>query len=65
MGIDYASIIKDKRLHAFMSQGELAEKAGCSRTTISAIERNTRDVGIDVIQNVLAVLGMRLEVVER
>ena len=45
------------RAKARLSQGQLAERAGVSRPTISRLERATSDVGIEVVQRIADALG--------
>ncbi len=46
------------RAQARFSQGELAQRAGVSRPTISRIERAEADVGIDVLSRLAGALGV-------
>lgn len=46
------------RARAHLSQGQLADRAGVSRPTISRIERAIGDVGVDVVQRIADALGV-------
>jgi transcriptional regulator with XRE-family HTH domain len=51
-----------ERARARLSQGELAERAGVSRQTISRIERASTDVGLSVIERIATALGTTVTV---
>jgi transcriptional regulator with XRE-family HTH domain len=46
------------RARARLSQGDLADKAGLARQTISRLERGVGDVGLDVVQRIADALGV-------
>ncbi len=51
-----------ERARARISQGELAERAGISRQTVSRIERASTDVGLSVVERIASALGTTVTV---
>jgi transcriptional regulator with XRE-family HTH domain len=58
-----ASILRDARLRAGLSQAALASASGTSQTAISAYESGTKEPGVATLSRLLAATGMRLTVV--
>ncbi|MBV9440731.1 MAG: helix-turn-helix transcriptional regulator, partial [Candidatus Eremiobacteraeota bacterium] len=48
------------RARARLSQGQLAERAGVARPTVSRIERAVGDVSLDVVQRIADALGVNV-----
>ena len=54
--------IAERRKELRLSQGELAEKAGISRATLTALENGrTGEVGFSKLSRLLAALGLELK----
>lgn len=63
---DLGLLIKNLRKAAGLSQGQLAERHGMSRATISGIENNTvPEVGIRKVAAILEGLGYKLTATPR
>lgn len=56
--------ISELRKAAGLSQSDLAKKIGCARSYISAIENGKQHISINVLTNIAATLGARVEVVK-
>ncbi|MGQ0463707.1 MAG: type II toxin-antitoxin system Y4mF family antitoxin [Sporichthyaceae bacterium] len=54
--------IRRRRRALRLTQDELADLAGCSRRTVSAVETGKATVRLDVVVALLEVLGLRLRV---
>ncbi|MBC8488856.1 MAG: helix-turn-helix transcriptional regulator [Bacteroidetes bacterium] len=52
--------IKQARLKADMTQGQLAEKAGCRTATISDLERGKASAGSELLDKICQVLQLKL-----
>ena len=62
---DLGSAIAQRRKTLKLTQAELASRAGVSRATITALETEMqRELGINKILAILAVLGLDLRVTE-
>ena len=57
-------IISELRKDAGLSQTDLAKKIGSDRSYISKIERGRQHISINVLTNIAAALGARVEVVK-
>ena len=57
-------IISEMRKAAGMSQLDLAKKIDCARSYISAIENGKQHISINVLCNIAAELGARVEVIK-
>lgn len=57
-------IISKLRKDAGLSQADLAKKIGCDQAYISKIERGRQHISINVLTNIAAALGARVEVVK-
>ena len=55
-------IISELRKDAGLSQSDLAKKIGCARSYISAIENGKQHISINVLCNIAAELGARVEI---
>lgn len=64
MKINYGEVIKSKRKELGLSQVELAEKSCCCVETIWGLEHNARMTRLDIIEDILAVLGLEIIVKE-
>lgn len=56
------SLIRDARLHARLSQSELARRAGIAQPVVSAYETGSREPGLAMLQKLLLAAGHQLEV---
>lgn len=61
---DIAQSIRQTRLRHHLTQTELAGLAGTGLRFISELERGKPNVALDKLMDVLAVLGLRLQVIE-
>lgn len=61
-GFDAGRLLMRARRDADLSQRELAERAGLSRSTIAGLEAGTRSVRLEVFVRLLAAAGARLAV---
>ncbi len=59
-----ARSVRQTRLRHHLTQTELAGLAGTGLRFISELERGKPNVAFDKLMNVLAVLGLRLQVLE-
>lgn len=58
--------LRSARKHARLSQGQVAERLGMSRATISAIERATiGEIGMRKVIALCGLLGLEVEIVKR
>lgn len=55
-----AALVVQARQRTGLTQAELAERAGTSRSAISAIEHGKRDPGLEHLQAILAAAGFDL-----
>lgn len=53
--------IREIRIHKGMTQTQLAERACCTQANINRIEAGMFSVGVDVLNRIAIVLGMRIE----
>jgi transcriptional regulator with XRE-family HTH domain len=58
--MDVGSFLRDRRDHLGLSQVEVADRSGLSQATVSAIELGRRRATVDVVERVLAALGLQL-----
>lgn len=58
-----ASLLREARLSAGLSQAELAERSGTSQATLSSYERGQKAPSAATLERILAATGMRLSVV--
>jgi transcriptional regulator with XRE-family HTH domain len=58
-------MLRYARLHAGMSQRELASRAGVPQPAVARIERGRVAVGMDTLERLLAATGMTLELTPR
>ena len=58
----FAAGVRARRRHLGLRQAELADLAGVSERFIYALESGKRSVQLDKVLNVLAALGLHLEV---
>lgn len=61
MEIEAGPMIRDARLAAGLSQGELALIAGVTQPVVSAYERGVREPGVAMLEKLLQAAGHRLE----
>ena len=59
-GMEIGTMLRDRREKAALTQTELADRAGVSQSTVSAVERGTRRPSLTIIGRVLAALGLQL-----
>ena len=59
-----AGLIAEARRSASLSQEELAERAGTSRTAVCAYEAGAKDPRAETVERLLEAAGFRLELVE-
>ena len=52
--------IKQARIKAGLSQGQLAEKVGCRTATISDLERGKASAGSELIDKICQILKLKL-----
>lgn len=55
-----SALVVEARQRAGLTQAELAERVGTSRTAISAIEHGRRDPGLEHLQAILRAAGLDL-----
>ena len=55
-----ATLIKDVRANAGLTQSELARRAGISRSVMNVYEHGHREPGADMLLRILAAAGQRL-----
>lgn len=60
--MDFASVIRDSRLEAGLTQAELAERSGTSQSTLSAYEHGRKVPSARTLERILAASGHRLRV---
>ena len=48
----FGAVLRQRREHVGISQGELASRAGLHRTYVSLIERGKRTVSIEVVRRI-------------
>ncbi|HKJ36916.1 MAG TPA: helix-turn-helix transcriptional regulator [Solirubrobacterales bacterium] len=58
--MDAATLLREARLSAGLSQAELADRSGTSQATLSSYERGHRTPSAATLQRVLAASGRRL-----
>ena len=58
-----SSLIAEARRRASLSQGELAERAGTSRTAVCAYEAGAKDPRAETVERLVEAAGYRLELV--
>ncbi|HEV7655660.1 MAG TPA: helix-turn-helix transcriptional regulator [Mycobacteriales bacterium] len=58
--MEIGDLLRDRREKAMLTQTELAERAGVSQSTLSAVERGTRRPSATVVGRVLAAIGQQL-----
>ena len=60
---DYAlkNSLREKRLERGLSQGELAKALGCSRNTVSTIERKNVSVGLALAIEICRFFGCKFQ----
>jgi len=56
--MSYAKAIKAARVKSGLSQGKLAELAGCDATTISHIEHGSRNPSLDMVESLAWACGV-------
>ncbi|MGH3327609.1 MAG: helix-turn-helix domain-containing protein [Streptomycetales bacterium] len=59
---DWAAAVRRRRRVLGLTQGDLADLAGCTRRTIVVLEGGKASVRLDILLSVLSVLGLRLRV---
>ena len=62
---EYVKFIKDLRDKKGLSQAELAEKVGISRTSYIAVEQGKRDISLGEIEKLSHILGFSFEDLEQ
>lgn len=60
--MDVASVLREARQQAGLSQVALAERAGTSQATISAYESGRKQPSVDTLQRLLDAMGLQLTV---
>jgi transcriptional regulator with XRE-family HTH domain len=58
--MDAATLLREARLRAGLSQAQLAERSGTSQATLCAYERGTKTPSASTLERVLAAAGRRL-----
>ncbi len=58
-----ASLIRDARLAAGLTQAELAERLGVSQSAIAKLERETSNPTVETLDRVLRATGHRLQMI--
>jgi len=58
--MEIGTLVREERDKAALTQAELAQRAGVSQSTVSAVERGTRQPSLRVVAAVLAALGRQL-----
>lgn len=58
-----ASLIREARQRAGISQAELARRSGVPRTNVNAYERGRREPGVEILDRLLEAAGLRLAAV--
>lgn len=58
--MEIATILRDGRDRAGLTQTQLAHRAGVSQQTVSAVERGTRQPSLTMVGRVLAALGLQI-----
>lgn len=58
-----ASLLREARLSAGLSQAELAERSGTSQATLSSYERGQKAPSAATLERILAAAGMQLTAV--
>ncbi len=61
---NFGEIARNRRFELGLSQYKVSDMACCDRRTLRAFEFNQRDVGIDIVQNILSAVGLRLVIEE-
>lgn len=64
MEIDLGAIAKKRRLQLGLTRREVADRVLCSTNTILNFEQHERAIRLDILQDILKVLGLRLAVEE-
>jgi y4mF family transcriptional regulator len=64
-GISIGRVVRTRRRELNLRQADLAELAGCSTRFIHALEHDKPSLLLDKVADVLAVLGLRFDVVAR
>lgn len=63
--MNIGAAIRDARVHAGLSQQELARRGGTSQATLSAYENGRKTPSVTTLARVLAVAGVRLHAVPK
>lgn len=58
--LDFAAAVRDRRIDLGLSQGQLADRAGCTRQSIVRIETATRSPSLDRLFVLAAALDLPL-----
>jgi transcriptional regulator with XRE-family HTH domain len=61
--MDIGILLRDRRERAALTQSELAQRAGVSQSTVSAVERGSRNPSLTLVGRVLAALGLQIRLV--
>lgn len=64
MAIDFSELVKTRREALGMTRREVADKALCSISTMLSLEHYKRMIRMDILQDILGVLGLELIVRE-
>lgn len=62
MSLDAASVLREARQAADLTQGELAGACGTSQATISAYEAGRKQPSVDTLDRLISAAGSRLRV---
>jgi transcriptional regulator with XRE-family HTH domain len=65
MSMDTATVLREARHRARLSQSALAERAGTSQATISAYETGAKEPSVSTLTRLLAATGHSLELTAR
>ena len=60
MKADAHEVIKEKRLKLWLSQKQLADKAGLSHNTVYNLESNRVSTNLETYEKICKVLGIKL-----
>lgn len=62
--IDFSELVKTRREALGMTRREVADKALCSISTMLSLEHYKRMIRMDILQDILSVLGMEIVIRE-
>lgn len=62
--IDFSELVKSRREELGMTRREVADKALCSVSTMLSLEHYKRMIRMDILQDILEVLGLKIVVEE-